>query len=47
VQMFAGQFLEQVKKRNLRIDRMVPLHAKVGTYAQFVKEASAPPPATN
>jgi glyoxylase-like metal-dependent hydrolase (beta-lactamase superfamily II) len=47
VQMFAGQFLEQVKKRNLRIDRMVPLHAKVGTYAQFVKEATAPPPATN
>ncbi|MGH9255319.1 MAG: MBL fold metallo-hydrolase, partial [Vicinamibacterales bacterium] len=47
VQMFAGQFLEQVKKRNLRIDRIVPLHAKVGTYAQFVKEATAPPPATN
>jgi glyoxylase-like metal-dependent hydrolase (beta-lactamase superfamily II) len=47
VQMFAGQFLEEVKKRNLRIDRMVPLHAKVATYAQFVKEASAPPPATN
>jgi glyoxylase-like metal-dependent hydrolase (beta-lactamase superfamily II) len=47
VQMFAGQFLEQVKKRNLRIDRIVPLHAKVATYAQFVKEATAPPPATN
>jgi glyoxylase-like metal-dependent hydrolase (beta-lactamase superfamily II) len=47
VQMFAGQFLEQVKKRNLRIDRIVPLHAKVGTYAQFVKEATAPPPGTN
>jgi glyoxylase-like metal-dependent hydrolase (beta-lactamase superfamily II) len=47
VQMFAGQFLEQVKQRNLRIDRIVPLHAKVGTYAQFVKEATAPPPGTN
>ena len=47
VQMFAGQFLEQVKQRNLRIDRIVPLHAKVGTYAQFVKEASVPPPGTN
>jgi glyoxylase-like metal-dependent hydrolase (beta-lactamase superfamily II) len=48
VQMFAAQFLEDLKKRNLRIDRMVPLHAKVATYAQFVKEATAPPPvATN
>jgi hypothetical protein len=47
VQMFAGQFLEDLKKRNLRIDRIVPLHAKVAPYAQFVKEATAPPPATN
>ncbi|OFW17059.1 MAG: hypothetical protein A3F70_17285 [Acidobacteria bacterium RIFCSPLOWO2_12_FULL_67_14] len=47
VQMFAGAFLETVKARNLRIDRIVPLHAKVAPYAQFVKEASVPPPATN
>ncbi|OFW02185.1 MAG: hypothetical protein A3I61_06810 [Acidobacteria bacterium RIFCSPLOWO2_02_FULL_68_18] len=46
--MFAGPFLEEVKKRNLRIDRVVPLHAKVAPYAQFVKDASLPvPTATN
>jgi len=43
VQMFAGGFLEEVKKRNLRINRIVPLHGKVAPYAQFVKEASAQP----
>ena len=43
VQMFAGGFLGEVKKRNLRIDRIVPLHGKVAPYAQFVKEASAQP----
>jgi glyoxylase-like metal-dependent hydrolase (beta-lactamase superfamily II) len=47
VQMFAGKFLEDVKARNLRIDRVAPLHGAVVPYAQFVKEASAPPPATN
>src|SRR6185436_7201261 len=47
VQMFAGKFLEDVKARNLRIDRIAPLHGAVVPYAQFVKEASAPPPATN
>jgi glyoxylase-like metal-dependent hydrolase (beta-lactamase superfamily II) len=41
VQMFAASLLEQLKKRNLRIDRMVPLHGKVAPYAQFVKEATA------
>jgi len=47
--MFAAPLLEELKKRNLRIDRMVPLHAKVAPYAQFVKEASLPVPtaATN
>ena len=47
VQSFAGHFLGELKKRNLRIDRMVPLHAKITPYAQLVKEATAPPPATN
>ena len=47
VQMFAGHFLGELKKRNLRIDRVVPLHAKIVPYAQFVKEATAPPPGTN
>jgi glyoxylase-like metal-dependent hydrolase (beta-lactamase superfamily II) len=45
VQMFAGGFLESVKGRNLRVDRVVPLHGKVVPYTQFVKEASAPPTA--
>lgn len=47
--MFAGHLLEELKGRNLRIDRMIPLHAKPGPYAQFVKEASMPVPtaATN
>jgi glyoxylase-like metal-dependent hydrolase (beta-lactamase superfamily II) len=45
VQAFAAHFLGELKKRNLRIDRMVPLHAKIAPYAQFVKEATAPPPA--
>ena len=47
VQMFAGHFLGELKKRNLRIDRMVPLHAKIVPYSQFVKEATAPPAGTN
>jgi glyoxylase-like metal-dependent hydrolase (beta-lactamase superfamily II) len=41
VQMFAGGFLEELKKRNLRIDRIVPLHGMVVPYAQFVKDATA------
>lgn len=45
VQMYAGEFLAALKPRNLRIDRVVPLHGKVAPYAQFVKEASAPVPA--
>jgi glyoxylase-like metal-dependent hydrolase (beta-lactamase superfamily II) len=46
--MFAGHFLQELKKRNLRIDRIVPLHAKPAPWAQFVKEASMPvPSATN
>lgn len=45
VHMFAATLLDQLKKRNLRIDRMVSLHGKVVPYAQFVKEAT-PPSAT-
>jgi glyoxylase-like metal-dependent hydrolase (beta-lactamase superfamily II) len=44
VQMYAGAFLEEVKKRNLRIDRIAPLHGAIGPYAQFLKEAAAPLP---
>jgi len=45
--MFAGHLLEELKTRNLRIDRIVPLHAKPAPYAQFAKEASMPMPSTN
>ncbi|MBI4885640.1 MAG: MBL fold metallo-hydrolase [Acidobacteria bacterium] len=47
VQSFAANLLEQLKKRNLRIDRMVPLHAKVAPYAQFVKDVAAAQAAAN
>lgn len=47
VQAFGQSFLNELKKRNLRIDRVVPLHGKVVPYAQFVKEVTAPPVATN
>jgi glyoxylase-like metal-dependent hydrolase (beta-lactamase superfamily II) len=46
-QMFAAEFLGQVKQRNLRVDRMVPLHGKVVPYAQFVKEATPAPASSN
>ncbi|MSO83325.1 MAG: MBL fold metallo-hydrolase [Acidobacteria bacterium] len=46
VQMFAGEFLATLKPRNLRVDRIAPLHATVAPYAQFLKEASMPPVAT-
>lgn len=43
IQMFAGRFLEDLKQRNLNIDRIVPLHGKIAPYEQFVKEATAVP----
>ncbi len=39
---FAGYFLEDLKKRNLKIDRVVPLHGKIVSYDQFVKDAMEP-----
>jgi glyoxylase-like metal-dependent hydrolase (beta-lactamase superfamily II) len=47
VQTFAAEFLATVKARNLRIDRIAPLHAMVTTYAQFLKDASKAPASTN
>jgi glyoxylase-like metal-dependent hydrolase (beta-lactamase superfamily II) len=38
--MFAARFIEDLKKRNLRVDRIVPVHGKVVTYAQMVKDAA-------
>jgi glyoxylase-like metal-dependent hydrolase (beta-lactamase superfamily II) len=42
VHMFAGRFLEDLKKRNLRVERIVPLHGKIVPYAQLVKDATGP-----
>jgi hypothetical protein len=42
VHMFAGRFLEDLKKRNLRVERIVPLHGKIVPYAQLVKDAAGP-----
>lgn len=41
VQMYAASFLEELKKRKLRIDRIVPLHGEVVPYSQLVKEVAA------
>ncbi len=38
--MFLARFVEDVKKRNLRVDRIVPLHGKITPYAQVVKDAT-------
>jgi glyoxylase-like metal-dependent hydrolase (beta-lactamase superfamily II) len=43
VHMFAARFVEDLKKRNLRIDRIVPLHGKIVPYSQLVKDAGGPP----
>jgi glyoxylase-like metal-dependent hydrolase (beta-lactamase superfamily II) len=40
VHMFAARFLEDLRKRNLRVERIVPLHGKIVPYAQLVKDAT-------
>ena len=40
VHMFAADFLEDLKTRKLRVDRVVPLHGKIVPYAQLVKDAA-------
>jgi glyoxylase-like metal-dependent hydrolase (beta-lactamase superfamily II) len=42
VHMFAGRFLEDLKRRNLRVERIVPLHGKIVPYSQLVKDAGGP-----
>lgn len=41
IHMFAGRFIEDLQKRKLRVDRIVPLHGKMVPYAQMVKDAAA------
>jgi glyoxylase-like metal-dependent hydrolase (beta-lactamase superfamily II) len=40
--MFAARFLEDLKKLNLRVDRIIPLHGKIVPYAQLVKDVTRP-----
>jgi hypothetical protein len=44
---YAPNLLENLQKRNLRIDRIVPLHGKVYPYAELVKAAKGPVTTTN
>ena len=41
IHMFAGRFIEDLKKLNLRVDRIVPLHGKIVPYSQMVKDAAS------
>ena len=41
IHMFAGRFIEDLKKRKLRVDRIVPLHGKIVPYQQMVKDAAS------
>ena len=43
--MYGNELVAQLKQRNLRIDRIAPLHGKVVPYAQFVKDAATSPAA--
>jgi glyoxylase-like metal-dependent hydrolase (beta-lactamase superfamily II) len=38
---YAASLLDDIRKRNLRVDRIVPLHGKVGPFADLVKRAGA------
>ncbi len=40
VHMFAADFLEDLEKRKLRVERIVPLHGTIVPYAQFIKDAT-------
>ena len=37
--MFAARFIEDLEKRKLRVDRIVPLHGEIVPYSQMVKDA--------
>jgi glyoxylase-like metal-dependent hydrolase (beta-lactamase superfamily II) len=41
VHMFARSFLEDIKQKNLAVDRIIPLHGKIVPYAQLVKDATS------
>lgn len=44
-QPYAANLLENIQKRKLRVDRIVPLHGPIVPYADFLKSVAAQPPA--
>ena len=44
---FAPNLLENITKRKLRIDRIVPLHAAIGPYSEFVNVVQPAKATTN
>ncbi len=41
IHIFAARFLDELKKRNLRVDRIVPLHSNVVPYGRLLQDAAA------
>jgi hypothetical protein len=41
VQPYAANFLENIRKRSLRVDRIVPLHGRIGTFQELEKTVAA------
>ena len=42
VQPYAANFLENIRRRNLKVDRIVPLHGRIGTYQELEKAMTTP-----
>ncbi len=42
---YAANFLQNIQKRNLRVDRIVPIHGRIGPYPELVKAVAAAAPA--
>jgi glyoxylase-like metal-dependent hydrolase (beta-lactamase superfamily II) len=40
VHMFAGRFIEDLKQRKLRVERIVPLHGEIVSYGRMVKDGT-------
>jgi glyoxylase-like metal-dependent hydrolase (beta-lactamase superfamily II) len=40
---YAANLLENIKKRNLRVDRIVPIHGSIAPFAELVKTVQAQP----
>jgi hypothetical protein len=41
VHPYVGGLLEEVKKRNLRVDKVMTGHGKIAVFGQLVKDAAA------